>query len=121
MCCGQKRATLTNPPLPSPRKIQSFSTPSADVRLRAGTAFDVQQHTAPRSSPAPLAAPSMTQQDSDVLPDGCVYLQYKERSSIRVRGMASGRVYEFSSAKPVRAVDERDAAALLQTRFFYRA
>jgi len=63
----------------------------------------------------------MTQSDSAVLSDGSVYLQYKERSSIRVRGMASGRVYEFSSAQPVRAVDERDAAALLQTRLFGRA
>jgi hypothetical protein len=30
-------------------------------------------------------------------------------------------VYYFSGAQPLQAVDERDAAALLQTRFFRRA
>jgi len=98
-----------------------LNTASADVRLRARTAFDAQQQTAPRSSPPPAAAPSTPQTDPAALADGFVYLQYNERSSIRVRGMASGRVYEFSAEQPVRAVDERDSAALLQTRLFRRA
>jgi hypothetical protein len=121
MCCGQKRATLTNHASPSLRKIQSFTPAPADVRLRTGAAFDTQQHTAPRSSPVPIAAISTTQSDSAGLPDNSSYLQYKEQSSIRVRGMASGRIYEFSGVQPVCAVDERDAAALLQTRLFRRA
>jgi hypothetical protein len=30
-------------------------------------------------------------------------------------------MYQFSGARPLQAVDARDAAALLQTRFFRRA
>jgi hypothetical protein len=47
-----------------------------------------------------------------------VGLRYLERSSIRVRGPATGREYSFSAADPVQAVDTRDADALLRTRFF---
>lgn len=103
------------------RKTQSFNTAPTEVRLRTGTAFDAQQRTAPRSSPAPVAAPSITPSDSAVPSAGSVCLQYKEPSPIRVRGMATGRVYEFSGAQPVGTVDERDALALLQTRLFLRA
>jgi hypothetical protein len=35
-----------------------------------------------------------------------------------VRGSLTGRVYEFSAAAPTQAVDRRDAAALLASRFF---
>jgi hypothetical protein len=49
-----------------------------------------------------------------------VSLRYLETSPIRVRGSASGRQYLFSAAAPVQAVDARDAAPLLATRFFRR-
>ncbi len=52
-------------------------------------------------------------------PERSVYLQYGAQAAIRVRGLATGRVYEFSSTQRVQAVDERDAAALLQTRLFH--
>jgi hypothetical protein len=51
---------------------------------------------------------------------GVVRLRYLERSPIRVRGPVSGRQYEFSAAAPMQAVDSRDAAQLLATRFFGR-
>ena len=35
--------------------------------------------------------------------------------------MATGRVYVFSGSQAVQTVDERDVAALLQTRYFRRA
>jgi hypothetical protein len=38
-----------------------------------------------------------------------------------VRGLASGRSYEFTVAQAVQSVDARDAASLLSTRFFRRA
>jgi hypothetical protein len=58
--------------------------------------------------------------DSPAPNDTSVYLQYKEQSPIQVRGLATGRVYQFSGKQAVQAVDERDAPALLQTRFFRR-
>ncbi len=62
----------------------------------------------------------MTLPDSSTANDTSVYLQYGEQSPIRVRGLATGRVYQFSGQQPVQAVDERDAPALLQTRLFHR-
>ena len=121
MCCGQKRATLTTHPSPTPRGIPNFRRgTSAEVGFRAAYAPAAPLHAAQGSSPAPLAAPAMTLPDSPAPNQTSVYLQYREQSPIRVRGLATGRVYQFSGKQPVQAVDERDAAALLQTRLFRR-
>jgi len=48
-------------------------------------------------------------------------VRYVEQSPIRVQGLQSGRSYEFSGQKSIQPVDARDAAALLNTRFFRRA
>jgi len=48
-------------------------------------------------------------------------VRYLEQSPIRVRGLYSGRFYEFSGQHPVQGVEVRDAASLLGTRFFRRA
>ena len=45
-------------------------------------------------------------------------LYYLRNVPVRLRGSATGRPYDFSSARPVQAVDPRDAVALLRTRFF---
>ncbi len=50
-----------------------------------------------------------------------VRLRYIENSPILVRGAATGRHYSFSGARSIQAVDVRDAAAFLRTRFFRRA
>jgi hypothetical protein len=47
-------------------------------------------------------------------------VEYSERSRIRVRGAVTGRLYEFSAVHPAQTVDGRDAAALLDSRFFRR-
>jgi hypothetical protein len=47
-------------------------------------------------------------------------VRYLERSPILVRGMPSGRRYEFSAAQANQAVDPRDVEVLLRTRFFRR-
>jgi len=54
-------------------------------------------------------------------PAGAVSIAYVESSAIRVRGLASGRSYEFSGASRVQHVDPRDVSALLSTRMFRRA
>jgi hypothetical protein len=49
---------------------------------------------------------------------GDITVEYSERSSIRLRGAITGRVYEFSARHPAQMVDRRDASALLDTHFF---
>ena len=121
MCCGQKRAALTTHPSPAPRAIPNFRRGnSADAGLRAAYAPAAPQQAVQGSSPAPPGAPAVTLPDSPAPNEPSVHLQYREQSPIRVRGLATGRVYEFSGKQPVQAVDERDAGALLQTRLFRR-
>lgn len=113
MCCGQKRAALTTQPLPAPREIPNLRRGlSAEVGFRAAYAPAALQQAAPSSMSAPP--------DSASPKDTSVHLQYREQSPIQVRGLATGLVYRFSGQQPVQAVDERDAAALLQTRLFRR-
>ncbi len=96
MCCGQKRTALRStmmppaPPTPRLEGSSGFETPVSSVQ-------------------APPAAPVAHQ---------TVNLHYLKNWPARVRGQVTGAVYEFSRSQPVRAVDPRDAAALLRTRFF---
>ena len=52
--------------------------------------------------------------------DGMAIL-YLGDAPIRVRGLATGRSYEFSGVQLIQNVDSRDASSLLSTRFFRRA
>jgi hypothetical protein len=54
-------------------------------------------------------------------PHSSVSVRYLENSPTRVRGLVSGMCYEFSGSRAVQQVDARDAASLLNTRFFRRA
>jgi hypothetical protein len=47
-------------------------------------------------------------------------IRYVDHPAIRVQGLQTGRSYEFSGSHSVLAVDARDAATLLATRFFRR-
>lgn len=49
-----------------------------------------------------------------------VVIRYLETSPIRVKGLITGRVYEFSGRQAVQSLDARDASSLLNTRFFRR-
>jgi hypothetical protein len=101
MCCGQKRATMTQENVKQTTlRSNSFATP-------APAAAPPVNHLAQRAS-------------VDQPPAGwsSVGLRYLERSPIRVRGPATGRQYEFSAANSVQSVDARDAESLLNTRFF---
>ena len=121
MCCGQKRAALTTHPSPTIRGIPNLRRSTSDeAGFRAAYAPAAPQHPAQGSPPTAPAVPAMTLPDSPALNDPSVYLQYREQSPTRVRGLATGRIYQFSGKQPVQAVDERDAAALLQTRLFRR-
>jgi hypothetical protein len=99
-CCGKNRSRIVN--ASAPRNTQP-TLPS----LAAG----------PSQSPARGASQPLTVLTG---PYSLVNLRYLEKSPILVRGPATGRQYDFSHTHPVRAVDARDADALLRTRFFRR-
>ena len=123
MCCGQKRTLLATHPSPTPRAIPNFRR-SAPVSVSAHTTYlAAAVAAAPRAtSAAPeTTARAFTDPPAPIAPaESSVRLQYKERSPIQVRGLASGRAYSFSGSLPLQEVDERDAPSLLQTRYFRR-
>lgn len=49
-----------------------------------------------------------------------VTLRYTHGQAIRVRGVATGRVYEIPASAREVPVDGRDVASLLRTRYFAR-
>jgi hypothetical protein len=50
--------------------------------------------------------------------EGAVNLCYSGRIAVRVRGVATGRLYRFSRSQPSQWVDRQDAPPLLQTQLF---
>ena len=103
MCCGQKRAVVTQEIIkPATARRDSNWTPPAATPI---------VHNVPRS-------PSVAQPQAGW---SSLQVRYLERSPIRVRGPATGKEYDFSGSNPVRLIDVRDAEALLRTRFFAKA
>lgn len=49
-----------------------------------------------------------------------VLVHYRASAPVTVRGVVSGRLYEFDSSQPTLYVAEGDAAALLRSRWFER-
>ena len=102
MCCGKKReAFRANPP--------------ANVSPNQRASLPSQFAPAARSARAPDAQANSAQPASE-----SVAVRYTESQSIVVRGPVTGRRYSFSGTSPIQSVDARDAAAILQARFFRR-
>ena len=126
MCCGQKRAALsTSTTYTTTQATTQTMTATAPARspnsaVRQGTASASQLSGRTNASPATAAAvPGSTPWAGPIQNAyGSVRLRYMETSPIRVQGPISGRQYDFSASQPVQAVDPRDAAPLLRTRFF---
>jgi hypothetical protein len=93
MCCGKGRAAAA-----------AAAAPPRDL------------YVAPAPSPPPPAAA----RESAPAAPATVRVRYTQGTSVRVRGPASGRVYEFSVASAVQSVESRDAEALVGTGFFRR-
>ncbi len=118
-CCGQKRAMLRSTPSPTTtpavtRRVHNTpQLPSTVQQTARWNAF-------PYSSTSSAVTQTTAQQASGWTAASypAVTLRYLENSPIRVPGPVTGRQYEFSGARPVQAVDRRDAVALLRTRFF---
>jgi hypothetical protein len=95
MCCGQKRMAMRSAPAPVPKTL------------------GVQKEVSRVSSSLPQRLPA-----PDPKLRSPVRLRYLETSPIQVHGPVTGRLYEFSGARPDQMVEAGDAAALARTRFF---
>jgi hypothetical protein len=75
--------------------------------------------------PSGTTPPQNALQPSNGLPEAAsspaIAITCVEGTPVRVKGLATGRSYEFSAAQPVQEVDTQDASALLTTRYFRRA
>jgi hypothetical protein len=96
MCCGKRREELS---AQSAAKLPPSRTSQAAFERDKGRTR--------------VSAPAYT-------PGAPVPVRYTESQSIVVRGPVTGRRYPFSAANPTQLVDPRDAAAILQSRFFRR-
>jgi len=122
MCCGQKRTELRN----NQTKWTTPSAPPYSAGYSRAQAVQTQS-----SAPATMqTVPPANAQIRSVQPHAAtasstqhssMSLRYLENSPIRVHGLVSGGWYEFSGARAIQQVDARDAASLLNTRFFRRA
>jgi hypothetical protein len=125
MCCGQKRVELRN-------GVTTRTTQTIPQNVAGGATAQIgrpQSHVRPRQQTVQRHTPVLTPYQSSPTmkiqtrsnSGSQVTLRYLGKSSIRVRGIQTGRYYEFTSTLPVRTVDSRDARSLLSTRFFCRA
>ena len=117
MCCGSKRTELKNS---LSTAVATSNRPRAGAQPRTDS---VRTATAPRAYAPPVIAAAQPPVPSFGLAQAGSYIaiSYLEKAPVRVRGLSTGRVYEFSAANPMCEVDKRDASALLNTRFFRRA
>ena len=125
MCCGQNRTALRNSQLQgTTRTVPQYTSANSPAR-----AVHTQPATPPAmhvASPRPVGFPQTRGVQPQTraplsVPQSSVSVRYLEKSPIRVRGLVSGKSYQFSGAAPIQQVDARDASALLNTRFFRRA
>ena len=70
----------------------------------------LRQATNPQPAPRAAAGPAERR----------VLVHYRASAPVVVRGVATGRLYEFDAAQPTLYVAEGDAAALLRSQWFER-
>jgi hypothetical protein len=130
MCCGQKRAELrnnsaipvqgsTSPATTSHQPTKVVSSPIVELRALGRTSISARV-TSPNQS-IHQQPPTMNRSVPVASPFAPMTIRYLESSRICVRGPVTGQQYEFSGVRPVQSIDARDAASLLQSRFFRRA
>ena len=125
MCCGQKRTEFRN----SQTQGRTRTVPQYVSGNNWAPAVRTQPSMPPGMPAASPRSPAHAQTRSvqpqaptpPSTPQPSIRVRYVETSPIRVRGLISGMSYEFSGAAPIQQVDARDAASLLNTRFFRRA
>ena len=117
MCCGSKRSKLKNTLSTAP----ATSNPPLQGAQRSIELGRAAVAPRPYSPQVKAPAPAQTSPSGRALEGSVITISYLERAPLRVRGLATGRAYEFSASNPHCEVDARDASALLNTRFFRRA
>lgn len=60
-----------------------------------------------------IASPLIAKTGEDV---SAVCLTYRGESIMQIRGVVTGRIYQFSPLYPVQSVDRRDASFITQSR-----
>jgi hypothetical protein len=125
MCCGQKRTELRNSQAPGTSRAVPQYSPSNNwaQAVRTQPSALPPTRTASTRQPANPQTRSIRPQAATTTstPNSSISVRYLENSPVRVRGLGSGRSYDFSGAAPIQQVDARDASSLLNTRFFRRA
>jgi hypothetical protein len=81
-------------------------------------ALTLAQNSAGNSSPDRTAQTEAGQSSANPVPE--VSLFYLRQSPIQLRGLYSGRMYQFSPSQPIQPVDQRDATAFLRTPRLFR-
>ena len=125
MCCGQKRRELRSFPTTASFPNTTTSNPpnvqNQGSRMRVPAAVPSGAGRVHSAVGMPTQARPLPANVQGIGPRSATSLRYADTSPIRVRGAVTGMYYEFSGSRPVQQVDSRDAASLLNTRFFRRA
>jgi hypothetical protein len=104
MCCGHRRSEWLSSQAPMRSIQRSALTEPGKTAIR----------------PSAAAATPNSTGNSQITTSSFIKIRSVEASPLRVRGLFTGRSYEFTSSQPVQSVDTRDAASLLNTRYFRR-
>jgi hypothetical protein len=120
MCCGQKRSQFqtSQARMTAPSAHQQPSGHNQGQAVRAQSSPQATAAVPPRFDSSWQLGGFQPPKDS--APNLSVVIRYLETSLIRVKGLITGRVYEFSGAQALQSIDARDASSLLNTRFFRR-
>jgi hypothetical protein len=118
MCCGQKRSQFHNrqAQMTASRTRQPVSGYSQGPAAR--TQFSPAETVTTRPGSSSQQPGSV--QPTTSAPNLSVGIRYLDASPIRVKGLITGQVYEFSDSQAIQSIDARDASSLLNTRFFKR-
>jgi hypothetical protein len=100
MCCGQRRSLLNSRAAPSQPRARAPQAGANGQQLNFLRDADV---------PPPIAA-----SPADVA------MRYSSAGAVRVRGLITGRSYEFTGPQSVVSIDPRDVPGFLHTGLFRR-
>ena len=72
-----------------------------------------------RSKVMPIAPPQFAPASKLPLSQPTINLMYRGETAMQIRGVVTGKVYQFSPVCPVQPIDRRDAAFITQTRLLH--
>lgn len=104
MCCGHRRS-----------EWRSSQAPNRSIQRLAPTGLWKKDAVHPVTA---TATPDSLPGNPQTTTGSSIRIRSVEASPVRVRGLVTGFSYEFTASQPVQSVDARDAASLLNTRYF---